>query len=88
MIVKTKEKEKIYFKDVKVGQVFRECGEETIYMKVDFENDYICCPRCEEDINIYDQTGDCWAVELSKGSIYEFNVDDCVEPIQGCFIKE
>ena len=57
-------------------------------MKVDFENDYICCPRCEEDINIYDQTGDCWAVELSKGSIYEFNINDWVEPIQGYFIEE
>ena len=37
---------------------------------------------------VKNQTGDCWAVELNKGSIYEFNIDDWVEPIQGCFIEE
>jgi uncharacterized C2H2 Zn-finger protein len=54
MIVKSKERKEIFFKDVKVGQVFREHGEEDVYMKVSLEDDFICCPRCDEDIHIND----------------------------------
>lgn len=86
MIVKLKERKKITFQEVKKGQIFKHGV--SVYMKVDFEDDYICCPRCEEDINIYDQKGDCWATELNTGSIYEFNINDWVELIQGCFIEE
>ena len=86
MRLKLKERKEITFQEVGIGQIFKYY--DSIYMKVDFENDYICCPRCEEDINIYDQTGDCWAVELSKGSIYEFDTNDWVELIQGYFIEE
>ena len=86
MRLKLKERKEITFQQVGIGQIFK--YDDSIFMKVDFENDYICCPRCEEDINIYDQTGDCWAVELSKGSIYEFDTNKLVEPIQGYFIEE
>ena len=86
MRLKLKEGKEITFQEVGIGQIFK--YDDSIFMKVDFENDYICCPRCEEDINIYDQTGDCWAVELSKGSIYEFDTNKLVEPIQGYFIEE
>ena len=86
MRLKLKERKEITFQEVGIGQIFK--YDDSIFMKVDFENDYICCPRCEEDINIYDQTGDCWAVELSKGSIYEFDTNKLVEPIQGYFIEE
>ena len=86
MRLKLKEGKEITFQEVGIGQIFK--YDDSIFMKVDFENDYICCPRCEEDINIYDQTGDCWAVELSKGSIYEFDTDTWVEPTQGYFIEE
>ena len=86
MILKLKKRKEITFQEVEIGQIFK--YNDSIFMKVDFENDYICCPRCEEDINIYDQTGDCWAVELSKGSIYAFDTDTWVEPIHGYFIEE
>ena len=86
MRLKLKERKEITFQEVGIGQIFK--YDDSIFMKVDFENDYICCPRCEEDINIYDQTGDCWAVELSKGSIYELDTNNWVEPIQGYFIEE
>lgn len=86
MIVKTKEKEKIYFKDVKVGQVFREWGEETIYMKVSLED--ACCPECGEDFHINNKKNRVYAVELNYGLIYEFDIHSTVEIVQGAFIEE
>lgn len=88
MIVKAKEKEKIYFKDVKIGQVFREYGEETIYMKVSLEDDLICCPRCDEDIHINEEKGTGYAVELNSGHLYDFSSLTKVENVQGAFTEE
>ena len=88
MIVKAKEKEKIYFKDVKIGQVFRECGWETIYMKVNFEDDSICCPDCGEDFHINNEKNRVYAVELNRGLIHEFSSLSTVEIVQGAFIEE
>ena len=57
MIVKAKERKETFFKDVKVGQVFRDDSDECIFMKVALEDDYVCCPRCDEDIRINDEKG-------------------------------
>ena len=46
MILKLKEKKEITFEEIGIGQIFK--YDDSIFMKVDFENDYICCPRCEE----------------------------------------
>ena len=88
MIVKAKEREKIYFKDIKVGQVFRECGGETIYMKVSLEDDYICCPECGEDFHINNEKNMVYAVELNRGLIYDFDTHTTVEIVQGAFTEE
>lgn len=88
MIVKSKERKEIFFKDVKVGQVFREYGEEDVYMKVSLEDDFICCPRCDEDIHINDEKGMDYAVNLTLGLVYEFDSHTTVEIIQGAFIEE
>lgn len=88
MIVKTKERKEIFFKDVKVGQVFREYNEEDVYMKVNLEDDYIVCPRCDEDIRINDEKGMAYAVDLASGLVYDFEPQTTVEIIQGAFIEE
>ena len=88
MIVKAKEKKEAYFKDVKVGQVFRECGEETIYMKVSFEDDFICCPNCGADFHINNEKDMVYAIELNRGLIYEFDTYSTVEIVKGAFIEE
>ena len=86
MVVKSKERKEIFFKDIKVGQVFRE--DDDIYMKVRLEDDYICCPRCDEDIHINDETSGYFGVDLESGLVYEFDIHSTVEPIQGYFIEE
>lgn len=88
MLVRTKERKEIFFKDVKVGQVFREYSEEDVYMKVSLEDDYICCPRCDENIHINDEKGMAYAVDLASGLVYEFDSHTTVEIIQGAFIEE
>ncbi len=88
MIVKAKEREEIYFKDIKVGQVFREYGEEPIYMKVSLEDDFICCPECGEDFHINNEKSMVYAVDLNYGHIYEFSSLTIVEIVQGAFIEE
>lgn len=88
MIVKAKEREEIYFKDVKEGQVFKQYADDSIYMKVGFEDDSICCPRCDEDIHISEEKGMGYAVELNSGLIYDFDTHSTVEIIQGTFIEE
>lgn len=88
MLVRTKERKEIFFKDVKVGQVFREYSEEDVYMKVSLEDDFICCPRCDEDIHINDEKGMASAVNLASGLVYDFEPQTTVEIIQGAFIEE
>lgn len=88
MLVRTKERKEIFFKDVKVGQVFREYNEEDVYMKVSLEDDFICCPRCDEDIHINDEKGMASAVNLASGLVYDFEPQTTVEIIQGAFIEE
>jgi hypothetical protein len=88
MLVKTKERKEIFFKEVKVGQVFRECRDEEVYMKIRFEDDCICCPRCDLDLSINDEKDITYAVELSSGLVYEFDEHSMVEIVQGAFIEE
>lgn len=88
MLVKVKGRKEIFFKEVKVGQVFRECRDEEIYMKIKLEDDCICCPRCDLDLSINDEKGIAYAVELSSGLVYEFDEHSMVEIVQGAFIEE
>ena len=88
MIVKSKERKEIFFKDIKVGQVFREYRDEGIYMKIKLEDDCICCPRCDLDLSINDEKGITYAVELNSGLVYEFDEHSMVEIVQGAFIEE
>lgn len=88
MIVKAKERKGVFFKDVKVGQVFREDNNEYIFMKIDFEDEYICCPRCDLDLSINDEKGITYAVELNSGLVYEFDEHSMVEIVQGAFVEE
>lgn len=86
MIVKSKEKKEVFFRDIKVGQVFK--NDECVLMKTRLEDDYVVCPRCDEDIHITDVNCTEYAVELSTGLIYEMSGHIMVEPIQGYFIEE
>lgn len=89
MLVKTKEKSMTIFKDIEVGQVFRDNDSGIICMKVDLEDDYICCPRCDEEININDEKGKAiYAVELETGMIFAFENLEQVEIIQGAFVED
>lgn len=88
MLVRTKERKGVFFKDVKVGQVFREDNNEYIFMKIDFEDEYICCPRCDQDFRITDEKGLAYAVELKSGLVYEFDEHLTVEVVQGAFVEE
>jgi hypothetical protein len=88
MLVRIKERRDIFFKDVKVGQVFREDNNEYVFMKIEFEDDYICCPRCDTDISINDEKGKTYAVELNSGLVYEFDPHSTVEIVQGAFVEE
>lgn len=88
MLVKTKERKETFFKDVKVGQVFRKRHDEEIYMKIELEDDCICCPRCDLDLSINDEKGITYAVELNSGLVYEFDEHSMVEIVQGAFIEE
>ena len=85
MKIKAKNKTKILFKDVSVGQVFREDG--ALFMKVLLNDDVIACPRCDESIDLERELGEL-AVELSSGLIYEFALHAVVELIEGSFIEE
>ena len=87
MIVKAKERKEMIFQELKVGEVFED-NDGDILMKVRFEDDYVCCPRCDEDIHINDERGDSGAVELSTGLVYDFEWCEKVRPIQGYFIEE
>ena len=86
MIVKSKERKEVFFRDIKVGQVFRD--DEGIFMKIQLEDDYIVCPRCNEDIHISDVNCTEYAVELTTGLTYEMSGHIMVEPIQGYFVEE
>lgn len=86
MIVKAKEREEIFFRDIKIGQVFRD--DEGVFMKMRLEDDYVVCPRCDEDIHISDVNCTEYAVELTTGLAYEISGHTVVEPIQGYFIEE
>lgn len=89
MLVRAKERKEIFFKDIKVGQVFRKDRSEYIFMKVFLEDDFIVCPNCDEDIRINDEKGSgFYAVELSTGLVYEFDSHLIVEIVQGAFIEE
>lgn len=88
MLVKTKERKETFFKDITVGQVFREGNNEDIFMKIDFEDDYVFCPRCDKDIHISDEKGITYAVELKSGLVYEFAPCSIVEVVQGAFIED
>lgn len=85
MKIKAKNKTEILFKDVSVGQVFREDG--ALFMRVQLNDDVIECPRCDENIDLERELGEL-AVELSSGSIYEFALHAVVELIEGSFIEE
>lgn len=88
MLVKTKERKETLFKDIKIGQVFRDNNNESIFVKIYFEDDYICCPECEEDININNEKGEVYAVELDSGLVYEFDPRSIVEIIRGAFVED
>lgn len=85
MRIKAKNKTEVLFKDVSVGQVFREEG--ALFMKVLLNDDIIACPRCDESIDLERELGEL-AVELSSGLIYEFALHAVVELIEGSFIEE
>jgi hypothetical protein len=85
MIVRTKERKEIFFKDIPVGQVFRE--DDALFMKVQLNDDVIGCPRCDENIDLERELGEL-AVELSSGLIYEFELHAVVELVEGSFIEE
>lgn len=88
MLVRAKERTETFFRDVKVGQVFRDENND-FFMKVHLEDDDICCPRCDEDIRINDEKGTAiYAVDLSSGLVYEFDSHSTVEIVQGAFIEE
>lgn len=84
MVVRAKEMKGTFFKDIKVGQVFRDIDSDNIFMKVNFEDNYFYCPRCGEEIPINDD----YAVELKSGLLYGFNSFEEVEIIQGAFVEE
>lgn len=88
MLVKTKERKKTFFKDIPVGQIFREGNNEEVFMKIDFADDYICCPICEVDISIKDATDKTHAVKLKSGLVYEFEPYSAVNVTQGAFIED
>lgn len=85
MKIKAKNKTEILFTDIPFGQVFREDG--ALFMKVQFNDDVIACPRCDESIDLERELGEL-AVELSSGLIYEFALHAVVELIEGSFIEE
>lgn len=86
MIVKSREKKEVLFRDIKVGQVFK--NDEGVFVKIRLEDDYIVCPRCDEDIHITDINCTEYAVELTTGLAYEISGHIMVEPIQGYFVEE
>ena len=88
MIVKAKERKEMIFQELKVGEVFRAYRDEDIYMKIKLEDDCICCPRCDLDLNINDEKGITYAVELNSGLVYEFDEHSMVEIAQGAFVEE
>lgn len=85
MIVKTKERKENFFKDIKVGQVFK--GDYELFMKISFDDDFIVCPQCGEGIYAEKELGGI-AVHLETGNIYKFNNCDSVEIVTGSFIEE
>lgn len=85
MLVRAKERKELIFQELKVGEVFK-ANDGAILMKVRFEDDCICCPRCDMTININDEK--IYAVELNSGLMYEFDEYSTVEIIQGAFIEE
>lgn len=88
MLVRAKERTETFFNDIKIGQVFKD-EDDDIFMKVHLEDDYICCPRCDQDIRIHEEKGIAiYAVKLSSGLVYEFDEHATVEIVQGAFIEE
>lgn len=85
MKIKTKEREEILFKDVPFGQVFQE--EDELFMKVQLNDDIICCPQCDEKIDLERELKEL-AVELSSGLIYQLEPIAVVKIVQGAFVEE
>lgn len=87
MLVKSKERKEVFFRDIEVGQVFKDENND-IFMKVHLEDDDIYCPVCNADICINDEKGCTGAVELGSGLVYDFEGHSTVEIVQGYFIEE
>lgn len=85
MKIKAKNKTEVLFKDIPVGQVFRE--DDALFMKVLLNDDVIGCPRCDENIDLERELGEL-AVELSSGLIYQFELHAVIELVEGSFIEE
>jgi hypothetical protein len=85
MEVKAKDTHKTPFIDINVGTVFRDDGE--LYMRVFMEDDYIVCPRCNEDIYAGKELGGV-AVHLITGDVHKFDDWDYFEVVNGKFIEE
>lgn len=85
MIVKSKNVQTKPFKEVQRGAVFR--SDEDLFMKVYLEEDYIACPRCDEDIYAGRELGGL-AVHLESGEIDKFDDWENVEIVTGSFIEE
>ena len=85
MKTKTKHTPTKAFKDIERGAVFRDDDE--LFMKVFMDDDYIACPRCDEDIYAGKELGGI-AVHLETGDVHKFNDWDCFEIVNGTFVEE
>ena len=85
MFVKSKNLKTKDFKDIEGGTVFRINNE--LFMKVFLDDDYIACPRCDEDIYAGRELGGI-AVPLKSGDINNTGDWECVEIVTGSFVEE
>ena len=85
MYVQSKKLQTRDFKDIEGGTVFRINNE--LFMKVFLDDDYIACPRCDEDIYAGRELGGI-AVHLKSGDINKIGDWECVEIVTGSFVEE
>ncbi len=85
MVVKSKSLPTKAFKDIEGGTVFRSDNE--LFMKVYLDEDYIVCPRCDEDIYAGKELGGL-AVHLETGDVNKFDDWESVDIVTGSFVEE
>lgn len=85
MVVKSKSLPTKVFKDIEGGAVFRSDNE--LFMKVCLDEDYIVCPRCDEDIYAGKELGGL-AVHLETGDVSKFDDWESIDIVTGSFVEE